>query len=158
MLSNDQVDAIKEILYQITNIEHGYWSDWNAWFEMEMNTGENQPVIEFQIQPEAWMIPKIASFVKLLAYGQTQPFMVMFNEMIENQYEMWNRYEGDRTYMTRVGDDYFSDLDSWGRYLTQESTFDESSSIHAVGGGVLYVMIDGRPRTFCNDTVCELHI
>ena len=153
--ASSQIGNIKEMLWQITRIEHGYWDNYNSWFIKEQNTGELQPVIEFEIQPEASMVAKIASFVKLLEYDNTEIFKTMFNEKIVHQHELWGIYdESSYIYMTRVGDDYFSDMDSWSRYLTQGTTFDESSSIHAVGGGVLYVMIDGVPRTFCNETVC----
>ena len=155
VLSDDQLMYIEEILYQITNIDHGHWRFYQKWFETEENTGESQPVIEYEIQTVDWMIPKMASVMGLLEYENTETFKTIFNEMIEHQYEMWGAAESVHTFMTRVGDGYFSDLDSWGRYLTQETTFDESSSINAVGGGVLYVMIDGIPRTFCNDTVCD---
>ena len=152
-----QVGTIKEVLWKITSIEHMYWENYNSWFEIEQNTGEKQPVIEFEIQAETGMVAKIASFKQLLEYDNTETFKAMFNEMIQNQYDEWMTDESTWTYMTRVDDDYFSDMDSWSRYLTLESIFDESSSMNSVGGGVLYVMMDGIAKTFCNDTVCDSH-
>ena len=153
-----QVGTIKEVLWKITKIEHTYWDDYTSWFEIEENTGERQPVIEFTIEPEDFIVAKMVSFASLLDYDNTETFKAMFNEMIEHQYDIWASGENTRTYMTRVDDDYFSDMDSWSRYLTQLTTFDESTSNNAVGGGVLYVMIDGVPRTFCNDTVCGANL
>ena len=159
---DEMVPPVTFILTQITKIEQSFWSNFDASYVIEQHTGERQPVIEFEIHPEAWMIAKIASFVELLEYENTETFKTLFNEMMEHQFEIWVKdgMASEHTppfLVTRVGDDYFSDLDSWSRYLTQESIFNETSSTDAVGGGVLYVMIDGVPRTFCNDTVCSLY-
>lgn len=134
-----------------------YWAFNDEYFETEENTGEKQPVMEFEIETELdsdnRVLSKIASFKKLLEYDDTKTFKAMFNEMFEHEH--WDKYYVSELYITRVGDNYLSDVDSWSRYLTQATTFDESSSINAVGGGLLYVMMDGVPKTFCNDTVCD---
>ena len=141
---------IKDILWRITKIEQAYWQLFDSWFLMEENTGENQPVMEFQVNTDTLVLPKMASLVKLLEFDNTETFKTLFNELMHADYGEFS------IYMTRVADNYFADLDSWSRYLTQESIFNETSSVDAEGGGVLYVMMDGIPKLFCNDTVYVL--
>ena len=139
-------DRIKDILWRITKIEHHYWEVFDSWFLTEENTGENQPVVEFQVNTDSWILAKMASLVKLLEFDNTETFKTLFNEFMHSHYGEFS------IYMTRVADNYFADLDSWSRYLTQESIINGT-----VGGGVLYVMMDGIPKLFCNDTVCDFH-
>lgn len=154
MYEDDNVNAVIEILYRITKILSGHWSYIGGYFVTEENTGQRQPVMEFQIETDNQILSKMASFVKLLEYDNTVTFKTMFNELFEHHH--WDKYYISKISMTRVGDNYISDLGSWSRYLTQATTFDESSSIHALGGGVLYVMMDGVPKTFCNENVCTV--
>ena len=145
----NQEPKITDILTRITKISK--FETYQRQKKPEMDhTSESQPfMVRVEIETNNDTIPKIASWTKLLEYDNTLTFKALFNELMAE-------YDEPNAYLIRVGNDYFTDMPLWSGYLTQETIFDEESSIGAVGGGVLYTMEAGVPQTFCNDSVYPL--
>ena len=138
---------IINVLSQISKINPQYLSYDDGYTIMETDVLQNQVIAKFKIEINNKTIPKIASLKKLLDYDRTETFKTLFNElMVEN---------GDSNiYMTRVDGEYMRTIEKYAGYLDLEHIHDESKPRKALGGGVLFVMHSGIPKTFCNDTVC----
>ena len=145
----NQEPKITDILTRITKISKFETYQRQKTPEMDHESGNHQFMVRVEIETNNDTIPMMASWAKLLEYDNTLTFKTLFNELMAE-------YDEPNAYLIRVGDDYFTDMPSWSGYLTQETIFDEESSIRAVSGGVLYTMEAGVPQTFCNDSVYPL--
>lgn len=144
------IERVITILERTTKIDATYWSYSNGWtlFEEAINgVMHYEHALEFEIDTNDITVSKMDSLLKLLDYDNTETFKTIFNE--------WSVHYSLAFFMSKVECSF--SIGQQG-FLIQESIFDESSMIQALGGGVLYTIQYGdeidRPRTFCNDTVC----
>ena len=149
MYIQDNEFKIIDVLSQISKINTQYLSYDDGYTMMETNVLQNQTIAKLKIETNNENIPKMVSMKKLLDYDRTETFKTLFNElMVKN---------GDSNiYLTRVDDGYMKNIKKHSRYLDLQTIYDESQSNQALGGGVLFVMDPGIPKTFCNDTVCRI--